>query len=352
MNTSHNNSFNIEFPLWKPLIFTDLFLFVGVLAPVTLFMNISVFVALLRSQINHRPLLVLYGSLLIGLCVDKLLICVDQIVNSPVVLRYCECMNTTLILLSLPRFFFLVYSIVVVTCQSVLQLLVMKGRQKWQKSFKRNICCVLFSSLVAGFWMVLFGTGNFLSEYPLHCESFCSNTPENSAFVSTIDASLYVILSFIAFTLLPCIAITLMTSSWAFFVFKKKFIVRDEKKDIRFSRRILFLPIFMTFLLFFNSILSYVVTIVTGEILHKGELEFYGNWANFMSDIEYFVLDLLHGVSYSLLLLYLYSQVRVTWRKMLSYNKNSSESNIEESVRKSYLSASPVELTPSNSSEQ
>ena len=136
----------LEFPLWRPLLSIQYILFSGVLLPTTLFFNISLFVALVRSTMKHKPLLVLYGSLLLGLCVDKLLICLDQSVNSPSIIRYCDCMKLTLVLLTLPRVFFIVYSVVVVTCQSVLQLLIMKGRQEWQNSYKRSIvdsisCC-------------------------------------------------------------------------------------------------------------------------------------------------------------------------------------------------------------------
>ena len=47
---------------------------------------------------KHKALLVLYGSLLLGLCVDKLLACVDESVNSPNNIGYCLCIDMTLIL--------------------------------------------------------------------------------------------------------------------------------------------------------------------------------------------------------------------------------------------------------------
>ena len=38
---------------------------------------------------KHKPLLVLYGSLLLGLCVDKLMACVDESVTYPSSIGYC-----------------------------------------------------------------------------------------------------------------------------------------------------------------------------------------------------------------------------------------------------------------------
>ena len=340
---------SLEFPLWRPLVSFNLSLFVGVLLPTTLFMNISVFVALLKSKINHKPLLVLYGSLLLGVCVDKILICVDQIVNSPSYMRYCECMNFTLVTLAMPRIFFIVYFIVVVTCQSVLQLLVMKGNQEVQNSYKKSVGCLLLSTVVAVFWTVLFSASSFLSEFPLHCHSFCTDSPDNSAFVSTTDWSLFVVVAFIAFTLLPCVVVTLSVSIWAFYIFKKKFIVRNNPKDASFSRRILLLPVLMVSLLFCTSLLSYLATIVTGEILEKDHLEpFFGNLANFMSDFEYFVLDLLHALSCPLVILYLYTRVKSTWRRMLSCKKSDTINSTPDHFHKSDLSHTG-ELTPTNS---
>ncbi len=331
---------SLEFPLWIPLASFSLSLFVGVLLPTTLFMNISVFVALLKSRINHRPLLVLYGSLLLGVCVDKIMICVDQIVNSPNIIRYCECVNVTLVTLAIPRIFFIVYFVVVVTCQSVLQLLVMKGQQEWQNSYKRSVGCLLLSTTVAVFWTFLYFASNF--EYPLHCHSFCTDLPNNSA----VDWSLLVVLAFIAFTLVPCVIVTLSVSIWAFYVFKKKFIVRDNGRDASISRRILLLPVLMVSLLFCNSLLSYLVTVVTGEVLDKDHLEpFYGNWAGFWSDLEYFVLDMLQGLSCPLIILYLYTRVWSTWRRMLSCKKSDTVNSALDHVHKSDLSP-PGELTP------
>ena len=195
----------------------NLLLFWGVLLPITLFFNISLFVALLRSTMKHKPLLVLYGSLLLGLCVDKLMICVHESVISPSNIGYCVCDELTLVLLSIPRVFFVGYSVVAVTCQSVLQLLIMKRSQKWQNSYKRSIGCLVISAAVATFWTACFIISNMLSEYPHHCHSFCQ-TPKSTYVISMEYASLFVAVAFVVFTVAPAFVITILTSIWAFII--------------------------------------------------------------------------------------------------------------------------------------
>ncbi len=66
--------------LWSSLIghhcmtAVNVLLFICVVLLTTLLMNISVLVALIKSKVKYKPLLVLFGSLLIGVCIDKLII--------------------------------------------------------------------------------------------------------------------------------------------------------------------------------------------------------------------------------------------------------------------------------------
>ena len=182
-STALNNS--LEFPLWVPLTAVNLLLFLGVLLPTTLLLNISVLVALIKSKVKCKPLLVLFGYLLIGVCIDKLIVCVDQCVNSPASIRYCHCTRWTIVPLQAPRVFFTVYSIVAVTCLSVVQLLTMKGKQN---GYKRSFFFTTITALVAMFWTVVYTITNGLARYPLFCHKFCygydSPDPEGRNIVS------------------------------------------------------------------------------------------------------------------------------------------------------------------------
>ena len=281
---------------------------------------------------KHKPLLVLYGSLLLGLCVDKLMACVDESVTSPSSIGYCVCIDLAHILLSLPKVFFLVYSAVVATCQSVLQLLIMKGRQEWQDSTKRSIGCLIVSAVVAAFWTVSYFIGNMLSKFPNFCHSFCQTSQStNPAFVSNIDPSLIVVVAYIAFTVAPAFVVTITTSIWAFLTFKKKFMATSTK-DTAFSRKMFLLPVLMVFLMFCNNLLSFPIITVVNNVLDRTSLEpFFGNWANLLSTLLFLVVDILHALSYPLVLLFLYARLRKTWKSLFSCKKHSSENKTNQS---------------------
>ena len=125
------------------------------------------------------------------------MVCVDESVTSPSSIGYCVCIDLAHVLLTLPKVFLVVYSAVVATFQSVLQLPIMKGRQEWQDSTIRSIGCLIASAVVAAFWTMSYFIGNMLSKFPNFCHSFCQ-TPQttNHAFVSNTDLTLYVTMGY------------------------------------------------------------------------------------------------------------------------------------------------------------
>ena len=253
--------------------------------------------------------------------------CVDESVTSPSSIGYCVCIDLAHVLLNLPRVFFVVYSVIVVTFQSVLQLLIMKGRQKWQNSYERSIGCLVVSAAVTTFWTICFFIGNMLSKFPSHCHSLCETPQRTNPFASSTDASIYVVIAYVVLTLVPAFVVTVATSVWAFIIFKKKFMAASEK-DTAFSRRMFLLPVMMVILLICNSLLSYLITVVTERGLNKESLgPFSGNWANLLSAFFYFVLDILHALSYPLVLLFLYSRLRKIWKNMFSCKERFSDSS-------------------------
>ena len=143
---------------------------------------------------------------------------------------------------------------------------IMKGRQEWQNSYKRIVSCLIVSAAVVTFWTVAFFVSSILSEFPHHCHSYCETTQSNHAFVSSMDTSQYIVVVFVVITLVPAFLVTMTSSIWAFLVFRKKFMAAS-KKDAAYSRHIFLLPVVMVLLLFCICLLSYLITIVTDEVL-------------------------------------------------------------------------------------
>ncbi len=57
-NSDYNGSVIQEFPYWQPLIAIDIIIYFAVLLPSTLFWNLTVFTALIKSKLSNKPLTV------------------------------------------------------------------------------------------------------------------------------------------------------------------------------------------------------------------------------------------------------------------------------------------------------
>ena len=309
MNATSLND-TVEFPHWAPLTAVNVIIFIGVLLPTTLIMNISVLVALIKSKIKYKPMLVLFGSLLIGVCIDKVIICVGQCVISPSAFRYCHCVKLTVLLFQASRVFFTVYSTIIVTCLSLSQLCLVK--RILSNNYKQPLICLVISFLVSAFWTLAYIVGNVLSKLPFGCYTFCT-IPVG------VSVTMVTVISFSVFTLAPAFIITIVTSIWSLRIFKKSFIVRsDNKNEIALNRRMILLPILMAVLLVCNSLLAYIATITSTTILNNSDVGyFYGNWSNIIACLEYALFDIFNGLSFPLVLLYLYTHVRDTWKRLV-----------------------------------
>ncbi len=309
MNATSLND-TVELPHWASLTVVNVIIFIGVLLPTTLLMNISVLVALIKSKVKYKPLLVLFGSLLIGVCIDKVIICVGQCVISPSAFRYCRCVKLTVVLFQAPRIFFTVYPIIIVTCLSLSQLWLVKG--KLSNSYKQTVICLVISVFVSAFWTLVYIVRNVLSKLPFGCYTLCT-VPVG------LSATMVAVIYFSAITFAPAFIITIVASIWTFRIFKKSFILQSNtKNEIALNRRMILLPILMAILLVCNSFLAYIVTITSTAILSNSDVVyFYGNWANIIASLEYGLFDIFNGLSFPLVLLYLYTQVRNTWKRLV-----------------------------------
>ena len=88
MESDYNGNATQEFPYWQPLLAIEIILNFAVIIPSTLFWNLTVFTAFIRSKLGNKPLTVLYSSLLLVLCGDKIVAAITTTTASPDVLRF------------------------------------------------------------------------------------------------------------------------------------------------------------------------------------------------------------------------------------------------------------------------
>ncbi len=308
MNTSAVLNGTVEFPPWRQLTAVNILLYVGVLLPTTLVMNISVLIALMKSKVKYKSLLILFGSLLITVCIEKLILCVGQCVLSPNAFRYCLCNELTVLVFQVPRVFFGTYAVIIITCMSLTQLSLMKGKIV---SYSKIIACLIISIVIALFWTFAVFIGNLLDSDLPYCYVYCE--------FLLLSATFGILIFFIAVTLTPAFLTAIIASILALRKFRDKIMAcRDSKNEIELNRRILLLPFLMAILQLFNTSVPYVTTVMSSAILLNFDVgEYYGSLANIIASFEYFIFDIIHCLFFPLALLYLYTDVRKTWKKLV-----------------------------------
>ena len=141
--------------------------------PSTLFWNLTVFTALIKSKLSNKPLTVLYSSLLLVLCMDKIVQVIYTATISPDMLRYCICDILTGSILFSFTAFSIPFSVLIITCQSLLQLQIIRGKKQWN-SYRRIIPCIGVCVLAGIFWnVVVFLQDILLPASSNPCEPLC-----------------------------------------------------------------------------------------------------------------------------------------------------------------------------------
>ncbi len=317
--SDYNGSAIQEFPYWQPLIAMDIIIHFAVLLPSTLFWNLTVFTALIKSKLSNKPLTVLYSSLLLVLCMEKIAQAIYSAAISPDMLRFCICdILTDSILFSFTAFS-TPFSVLTITCQSLLQLQIIRGKKQWN-SYGRIIPCIGISVLAGMFWNVMVLLQQILlpaSSNP--CQPLCVQNSTSILEVENISIGIYFV-----FRLLPTSIIVIVTSVWSAQIFKKMSIqqkIQDYNNSL--NKKLLFMPILMVFLIICNGVIGYLMGVAISEVIKLAGVEDYlGNWAYFARRMSYGIINCLHGVSYPITLLYFNTKLRKNWKNFFTRISN------------------------------
>ncbi len=314
-----NGSTTQEFPYWQPLIAIEIILNFAVILPSTLFWNLTVFTALIRSKLSNNPLTVLYSSLLLVLCVEKIVATIFTTTASPDALRFCICNILDISLVKSFGAFSTVFSVLIITFQSLLQLQIIRGKKRWN-SFKKIILCIGVSFLVAIFWFtVLLLQQHFLPALS-SCQLLCI---QNATLTNTLNAENILLGVYFMSTLLPATTTVIATSVWSVKLFKKMSIQQKIQDYSNLNKKLLLLPILMVIILVCNGPIGYLIGIAFSEVLRLAGVEDYlGNWAYFANRIVFAFVNILHGISYPIALLYFNTKLRKNWKEQLSRRSN------------------------------
>ena len=307
--SEYNGSAIQEFPYWQPLIAIDIIIHFAVLLPLTLFWNLTVFTALIKSKLSNKPLTVLYSSLLLVLCLDKIVQAIVTATISPNMLRFCICDILTNSFLFSFNASSTAFSVLIITCQSLLQLQIIRGKKQWN-SYGRVIPCIGVSFLVGMFWYVgIIIQDILLPGSPNPCQPLCIQNGTSSS-----KAEIIILSTYLVSTLLPASTMVIVTTVWSAQLFKNMSIQQKIQDYNRLNKKLLFMPILMIILIVCNTLLGYLMGTAISEVLKLSGVENYlGNWAYFVRRMSYGFISCLHGVSYPITLLYFNTKLRKNW---------------------------------------
>ncbi len=305
-----------EFPYWQPVL-TLHFLFYFVL-PLTLFWNVSVFVALIKSKLGNKPLTILYSSLMLILCVEKLAETLLTTIIVPDLIRYCICNTIAFAFLSAESAFSTMFTVVTISCQSILQLQIIRGKKQWN-NYNRIISCIGVSFLIALIWSVLVLLQQIFVPPSLNtCQPLCVQNFTDLSQSENILLGVYIV-----FFLLPAAVTITVTSIWSVVLFNKMSIQQKNTEYSDLSKKLLLLPIIMVFLIFSNLLIGYLLSAVFSEVLKLAGVEDYiGNWAVLGSELSYAIGRFLQGVSYPITLLIFSTKLRKSWKGLFRRKHN------------------------------
>ncbi len=320
-----NGNATEEFPYWQPLIAIDIVLNFALILPSTLFWNLTVFTALIRSKLSNKPLTVLYSSLLLVLCMDKIVATIITATASPDALRFCICNILDVSLVKSFGAFSAGFSVLIITCQSLLQLQILRGKKRWN-SFGKIIPCIGVSFLVAIFWSTVL----FLQQNVLPALSSCQLLGiQNTTLTNAFNAENIFLGVYFVSTLLPATTTVIATSVWSVKLFKKMSIQRKIQDYSNLNKKLLLLPILMVILLVCNGPIGYLIGIAFSEVLRLAGVEDYlGSWTYFANRIAFAFVNILHGISYPIALLYFNTKLRKNWKKQLTNSRRSNRVHI------------------------
>ena len=307
-----------EFPYWQPLIAIEIIIYFAVMLPSTLFWNLTVFTALIKSKLSNKPLTVLYSSLLLVLCMDKIVQAIYTATISPDILRFCICdILKSSILFSFTAFS-TPFSVLTITFQSLLQLQIIRGKKQWN-TYGRIIPCIGICVTAGIFWyVVLILQDTLLAESSNPCQPLCIQNGTSVRKIEKITLGIYFVSTFI-----PSSTTVIVTSVWSAQLFKKMSIQQKIQEYNTLNKKLLFMPILMMILVVCNTLLGYLIGTAISEVLMLvGVKDYLGNWAYFARSMSYAFINCLHGVSYPITLLYFNTKLRKSWKTYFTRKSN------------------------------
>ena len=296
-----------EFPHWK--VTTSIFMIIKLLlmAPASLFVSLSIVVTIFKTKSLRKPINLIHQSLLI---LNSLIILSDTITSFifvPPLLRACECSQTTSIIIFVTELLYVVFQPLNYACLSIFQLLIIKGKRRFV-SYKAVCTSILICAGITTMILIEGVTLVVIAEQRYICTGICPRI--NLSMTQKFPGITITFISYVITSWFPSLLVVVVSTTWSCVIFKKNIITSSDE----LNRRIISLPVVLPITLVVPSMLSFTLLLSLEHVLTSLALDNLPYWILFQRLLIFDAHELISGIGYPCLLLYLNPQIRKYWK--------------------------------------
>ena len=307
-SSSYNTTFDStlgEFSHWKlttAIILVSRLLFS---VPITLLINTSIVVTILKTKSLRRPLNLIHLSLL---SVNCLILIPDIILTStfiPTALRYCECSAISSSIYFLMEILYFAFQPLNFASLGVFQLLIVNGKKQFvsYKSVAASIAiCTALTAIVMLEGVTIINT----SGATYVCRNICPQDMPQMFWGSTVA---FIIHGF--FCYLPSLFVVVLCTIWSCIVFEKN---DTSGNDQLINRKIISLPIVIPL---FLIIPTFALLRAIEQLIESSGSSDYPYWAIFARFLSFQIYEIMARIVYPFLLLLMNRPIGQNWKEMM-----------------------------------
>lgn len=313
MNVSSNgNQTEQEFPHWRPIISLILLsLWLLSVLPTTL-LSSSVLIAIKKSSLNRVLALVHVNVLVLNIIVAVS----SAVTNSSFMLpaiQYCYCSVTASSVSFYLRLFNICYQPYIFASLAVFHLLIIKGKKRFINFKTAGIVLTIITIGTIVLPLIFIGVG-VRDGGAVLCDTINGCIGVDTSRLLSVFASLYIT------AWIPCLSTIVIATIWSCVLFKRDY----AGSDTGLNRRIIVMPLLMPVIITITSlgtVSSYrVVDFIFLPILSSNS--FSPNWLTSIRFIVVLLSEILRGLSYPCLILFLNPKLWKSWKSILKWKHN------------------------------
>ena len=306
MNFS-NESLLGEFTHWKAAIAIILSSELLLIFPASLFINISVFITITKETSLRIPLNLIHQTFLLLNCLIIIPDVITTCVYLPPVIRFCECSQITGSLYFVVELLYIVFQPLIYACLGIFQLLIIKGKRRivsYKSVGFSVLVCIGITALLVLEGITLVN----LSGQVYVCNGVCPQHISSKFSGLGITFYSYMVISWFSSGL-----VVIVCTTWSCITFKKSYIGDDN--DL--NRRIISLPIVLPITVLVPGALSSSIITLFERTLRSLEDSDATYWIIFIRFMAFHLYEIISGIGYPCVLLYLNPRIRLHWKKLV-----------------------------------